>query len=128
MTGLGISVGILGIGCIVFSIGMYKWKKKIKAKLSDENLCKVQYNPSLESIRILEGVNPLEELQKRILISRLDLDLDEIVEDIGVSDQTVGKEITNEQEDDFYSIDESFMIEGENLQQRKKETEVIYVD
>ena len=44
------------------------FRNQVKAKLSDEQLCKAEYNPCAESVRILEGVDPLEELQRRVLI------------------------------------------------------------
>ena len=82
--GLGISVGILGIAVIVMGYCMFKrWRKKIKEKLSDENLCKVEYNPTAESVRILEGVDPMQQLYRQVLISRLESGIERCVEDIG---------------------------------------------
>lgn len=124
MTGLGISVGILGIIFIVAGYCMYKWKKKLKAKLSDETLCKVKYDPSAESVRILEGIDQLENLQRRILMARFDLGMDRFVEEIGVSEETMRKVYHQEDEDiDFYSL-ESYGMEGEDV----KKSEIIYLD
>ena len=87
MTELGISLGIVGIifTIIGWCISLYyRWKKQIKAKRSDDNL--VKFNPTAESVRILEGVNPLEQLQQELLRSRLEYGLNRSVEDIGSSE------------------------------------------
>ena len=138
MTELGISLGIVGIiftiigWCISLYI-YYRWKKQIKAKRSDDNL--VKFNPTAESVRILEGVNPLEQLQQELLRSRLEYGLNRSVEDIGSSeleyrldrgvedigpcefeDQIVLEQRANydDIEDvDFYSIDGSVVMEPE---------------
>ena len=72
MIGLGISVGILGIAVIVLGSCMLKKRSnQLKAKRSDEDLGRIEYNPAAESVIIVEGVDPLEELQRRILRDRI---------------------------------------------------------
>ena len=86
MIGLGISVGILGIAVIVLGSCMLKKRSnQLKAKRSDEDLGRIEYNPAAESVRIIEGVDPLEELQRRILRDRIRLGINRGVENISWS-------------------------------------------
>ena len=65
-------MGILGIAVIVLGSCMLKKRSnQLKAKRSDEDLGRIEYNPAAESVRIIEGVDPLEELQRRILRDRI---------------------------------------------------------
>lgn len=57
--------------------------KNRKAKNSDENITSVDYQALRESVRILEGVDPLEELQRRVLVCRLESGIERPVEDLG---------------------------------------------
>ena len=85
--GLGISVGILIIVVIVMGLCMLRKRKRnqVKAKSSDEQMC-AEYNPCAESVRILEGVDPLEQLQRQVLVERLQSGIERNVEDIGFSE------------------------------------------
>ena len=65
-------MGILGIAVIVLGSCMLKKRSnQLKAKRSNEDLGRIEYNPAAESVRIIEGVDPLEELQRRILRDRI---------------------------------------------------------
>ena len=64
---------------------MLKRSNQVKLKTSDEDLSKVHYNPTAESVRILEGVDPLEQLQRQVLVERLRLGIERDVEDLGFS-------------------------------------------
>ena len=85
MIGLGISVGIWGIAVIVLGSCMLKKRSnQLKAKRS-EDLGRIEYNPAAESVRIIEGVDPLEELQRRILRDRIRSGINRGVENISWS-------------------------------------------
>ena len=52
----GISVGILGIAVMVLGLCMLKKRSnQLKAKRSDEDLSRIEYNSTAENVRILEG-------------------------------------------------------------------------
>ena len=86
MIGLGISIGILGIIVIVLGVCMLrKRNNQVKAKRSDEDLSRVEYNPAAESVRILEGIDPLDQLQRQVLVQRIRSGIERNVEDLGFS-------------------------------------------
>ena len=62
-----------------------KRSNQLKAKRSDEDLGRIGYNPAAESVRIIEGVDPLEELQRRILRDRIRSGINRGVENISWS-------------------------------------------
>ena len=66
---LGVCVGILSMIIVIMGWFMYKKRRRIKRKSLDENL--VYYNPCRESAEILEGVDHLEQLKRRVLAERL---------------------------------------------------------
>ena len=72
----------LAVICLVCYICKEKTKEK-KAKNSDTDLSRVDYEAMRESVRILEGVDPLEELQRRTLVARLEDGIERPVEDLG---------------------------------------------
>ena len=78
---LGVCVGILGVAVVVLAWCMYRSNKRMKRKLSDENI--VYYNPAQDSAEILEGVDHLEQLKRRVLVERLESEIDRKVEDLG---------------------------------------------
>ena len=81
---LGVCVGILGVAVVGLGCCMYrtnKRMKRMKRKSSDENI--VYYNPAQESAEILEGVDHLEQLKRRVLVERLRSGIDREVEDLG---------------------------------------------
>ena len=65
---LGVCVGILSMIIVIMGWFMCK-KRRIKRKRLDKNL--VYYNPCRESTEILEGVDHLEQLKRRVLAERL---------------------------------------------------------
>ena len=82
---LGVCVGILGVAVVGLGWCMHRMNKRMnkemKRKLSDENI--VYYNPAQESAEILEGVDHLEQLKRRVLVERLESGIDREVEDLG---------------------------------------------
>jgi len=71
-------------------MGVFMCRKKrseLKAKRSDENLQKIGYDPNSESVEILEGVDHLEELKRRVLVSRLEDGIERSVEDLGFMEE-----------------------------------------
>ena len=67
-----------------------KRSNQLKAKRSDEDLGRIEYNPAAESVRIIEGVDPLEELQRRILRDRIRSGINRGVENINWSSGSEG--------------------------------------
>ena len=61
-------------------------RNQVKAKRSDEDLSRVEYNPAAESVRILEGVDPLDQLQRQVLVERIRSGIERNVEDLGFND------------------------------------------
>ena len=118
MIDLGISVGILGIIVIVLGYCMYRKRNQIKAKSSDEQLCIAEYNPTAESVRILEGVDPLEELQRRVLISRLQSGIERDVEDLGFI----------EENRDEFSFEQTLLKERSFQKRNGQDSEVTVLD
>ena len=76
---LGVCVGILSMIIVIMEWFMCK-KRRIKRKRLDENL--VYYNPCRESAEILEGVDHLEQLKRRVLAERLASGIESEVEDL----------------------------------------------
>ena len=76
---LGVCVGILSMITVIMGWFMCK-KRRIKRKRLDENL--VYYNPCRESAEILEGVDHLEQLKRRVLAERLASGIEREVEDL----------------------------------------------
>ena len=62
-----------------------KRSNQLKAKRSDEYLGRIEYNPAAESVSIIEGVDPQEVLQRRILRDRIRLGINRGVENISWS-------------------------------------------
>ena len=77
---LGVCVGILGMIIVITGWFMCKKRRRIKRKRSDDNL--VYYNPCRESAEILEGVDHLEQLKRRVLAERLASGIEREVEDL----------------------------------------------
>ena len=97
---------------------MFRKRNQVKAKLSDEQLCRAEYNPCAESVRILEGVDPLEELQRRVLISRLQSGIERNVEDLGFLEESR----------DEFSFEQT-LVKERNFQQRNdQDPEVTVLD
>ena len=77
-------MGILGIIVIILTLCICRKKKEdIKRKLSDDQLTEVEYDPTEDSVRILEGVDPIEQLNRHVLVSRLQAGIERPVEDLG---------------------------------------------
>ena len=71
---------------VMGSCMLRKRSNQVKAKRSDEDLCTVEYNPAVESVRILEGVDPLDQLQRQVLVERIRSGIERNVEDLGFDD------------------------------------------
>ena len=79
---LGVCVGILGVAVVGLGWCMYRTNKRMKRmKRSDENI--VDYNPAQDSAEILEGVDHLEQLKRRVLVERIESGIDREAEDLG---------------------------------------------
>ena len=80
---LEVSIGVLGVTVFFFIWCMCRKKKsEMKTKSSDSNLSKVENDPTSENVRILEGVDSMEQLHRRVLASRLELGIEREIEDL----------------------------------------------
>jgi len=77
----------------------------VKLKSSDEDLTRVEYNANTDSVEILEGVDYMEDLRRRVLMERLEAGIERPVENIGFESDSLDNMFSFSHDDSVTILD-----------------------